>query len=115
MNCSRVGLEVPTIEVRFEDLTVSAEAYVGSRALPTIQNSCANMVEVNHVGLFEYACSFDVLVLETQMFTSVNVLIQTGFLELSSHSSHSKETITYSSGCQWYYQAWQVRNQHFNL
>ncbi|WOH15049.1 hypothetical protein DCAR_0934582 [Daucus carota subsp. sativus] len=41
----RVGLEVPTIEVRFEDLTVSAEAYVGSRALPTIQNSCANMVE----------------------------------------------------------------------
>ncbi|CAL5427002.1 unnamed protein product [Camellia sinensis] len=33
-----VGLELPTIEVRFEHLTVDAEAYVGSRALPTIFN-----------------------------------------------------------------------------
>ncbi|WOH15074.1 hypothetical protein DCAR_0934609 [Daucus carota subsp. sativus] len=41
----RVGLEVPTIEVRFEHLNVSAEAHVGSRALPSIQNSCANMLE----------------------------------------------------------------------
>ncbi|KAK1401885.1 hypothetical protein POM88_001490 [Heracleum sosnowskyi] len=41
----RVGLKVPTIEVRFQHLNVTAEAYVGSRALPTIQNSCANMLE----------------------------------------------------------------------
>lgn len=42
----RVGLDIPTIEVRFEHLNVEAEAYIGSRALPTVFNSCANMLEV---------------------------------------------------------------------
>ncbi|KAA8525358.1 hypothetical protein F0562_007224 [Nyssa sinensis] len=41
----RVGLELPTIEVRFEHLNVDAEAYVGSRALPTIFNFSINMLE----------------------------------------------------------------------
>ncbi|XAR69347.1 Xenobiotic-transporting ATPase [Bertholletia excelsa] len=41
----RVGLELPTIEVRFEQLNVDAEAYVGSRALPTIFNSSVNVLE----------------------------------------------------------------------
>ncbi|KAH7524726.1 hypothetical protein FEM48_Zijuj06G0150100 [Ziziphus jujuba var. spinosa] len=41
----RVGLDIPTIEVRFEHLSVEAEAYVGSRALPTIFNFSVNMLE----------------------------------------------------------------------
>ncbi|KAL6344901.1 hypothetical protein AAG906_006658 [Vitis piasezkii] len=41
----RVGLGIPTVEVRFEHLTVDAEAYVGSRALPTIFNFSANILE----------------------------------------------------------------------
>ncbi|KAK7311855.1 hypothetical protein RJT34_10277 [Clitoria ternatea] len=41
----RVGLEIPTIEVRFEHLNVEAEAHVGSRALPTIFNFCINLFE----------------------------------------------------------------------
>lgn len=41
----RVGLEIPTIEVRFEHLNVEAEAHVGSRALPTIFNFCINLLE----------------------------------------------------------------------
>ncbi|XP_030543117.1 pleiotropic drug resistance protein 1-like [Rhodamnia argentea] len=41
----RVGLDFPTIEVRFEHLNVEAEAYVGSRALPTIFNFSVNMLE----------------------------------------------------------------------
>ncbi|KAI9393540.1 hypothetical protein POPTR_006G248500v4 [Populus trichocarpa] len=41
----RVELEIPTIEVRFEHLNVEAEAYVGGRALPTILNFSANMLE----------------------------------------------------------------------
>nr|XP_011459223.1 PREDICTED: pleiotropic drug resistance protein 1-like [Fragaria vesca subsp. vesca] len=41
----RVGLEFPTIEVRFEHLSVEAEAYVGGRALPTIFNFSANILE----------------------------------------------------------------------
>ncbi|KAK9027297.1 hypothetical protein V6N11_067135 [Hibiscus sabdariffa] len=41
----RVGLEMPTIEVRFEHLNVEAEAYIGSRALPTLFNFSVNFVE----------------------------------------------------------------------
>ncbi|KAI8558581.1 hypothetical protein RHMOL_Rhmol04G0105600 [Rhododendron molle] len=41
----RVGLELPTIEVRFEHLNVHAEAHVGSRALPTLINFTVNFVE----------------------------------------------------------------------
>ncbi|XVE63542.1 hypothetical protein DITRI_Ditri07aG0028300 [Diplodiscus trichospermus] len=41
----RVGLDMPTIEVRFEHLNVEAEAYVGSRALPTMFNFSANILE----------------------------------------------------------------------
>ncbi|KAG5551930.1 hypothetical protein RHGRI_010140 [Rhododendron griersonianum] len=41
----RVGLELPTIEVRFEHLNVHAEAHVGGRALPTLINFTVNFVE----------------------------------------------------------------------
>ncbi|XP_013454713.2 pleiotropic drug resistance protein 1 [Medicago truncatula] len=41
----RVGIEIPTIEVRYEHLIVDAEAYVGGRALPTLLNSVMNAVE----------------------------------------------------------------------
>ncbi|KAJ7956622.1 Pleiotropic drug resistance ABC transporter [Quillaja saponaria] len=41
----RVSLEQPTIEVRFENLKVEGEAYVGSRALPTIPNYFLNVAE----------------------------------------------------------------------
>ncbi|XP_004501294.1 pleiotropic drug resistance protein 1-like [Cicer arietinum] len=46
----RVGLDIPTIEVRFEHLNVEAEAHVGSRALPTILNFSINLFE----GLLNY-------------------------------------------------------------
>lgn len=42
----RVGLELPKIEVRFEDLSVEADAYAGSRALPTLLNATLNTIEV---------------------------------------------------------------------
>ncbi|KAL3361340.1 hypothetical protein AABB24_014307 [Solanum stoloniferum] len=41
----RVGLDLPTIEVRFEHLNIDAEARVGSRALPTIFNFTVNILE----------------------------------------------------------------------
>ncbi|MCD7471563.1 transcription factor [Datura stramonium] len=41
----RVGLEFPNIEVRFEHLNVEAEAYAGTRALPTMFNFTINMLE----------------------------------------------------------------------
>lgn len=47
----RVGIDLPTIEVRFENLKIDAEAHVGSRALPTFFNFCINIVEVKKTFL----------------------------------------------------------------
>ncbi|KAG4931224.1 hypothetical protein JHK82_048317 [Glycine max] len=41
----RVGLEIPTIEVRFEHLNVEAQVYAGSRAFPTLINFFVNLLE----------------------------------------------------------------------
>ncbi|XP_016174016.1 pleiotropic drug resistance protein 1-like isoform X2 [Arachis ipaensis] len=41
----RVGLNIPTVEVRFEHLNVEAEVLVGSRAMPTFLNFAINRVE----------------------------------------------------------------------
>ncbi|KAG5227869.1 pleiotropic drug resistance protein [Salix suchowensis] len=44
----RVGMEFPTIEVRYEHLNIGAEAYVGSGALPSLANFIFSIAE----GLF---------------------------------------------------------------
>ncbi|KAK1396576.1 hypothetical protein POM88_006439 [Heracleum sosnowskyi] len=41
----RVGIDVPKIEIRFQQLSVEGDAFVGSRALPTLLNSTINSVE----------------------------------------------------------------------
>ncbi|XP_030543022.1 pleiotropic drug resistance protein 2-like [Rhodamnia argentea] len=41
----RVGIDNPKIEVRFEHLSVEGDAYVGTRALPTLLNSSLNAIE----------------------------------------------------------------------
>ncbi|KAL8456663.1 hypothetical protein ACS0TY_034778 [Phlomoides rotata] len=41
----RVGIDLPTVEVRFEQLRVRCEAYDSSRALPTMFNFPANILE----------------------------------------------------------------------
>ncbi|KAJ6827321.1 putative ABC transporter G family member 39 [Iris pallida] len=40
----RVGIDNPTIEVRFEHLNVDAEAYVGNRGIPTFSNFFSNKI-----------------------------------------------------------------------
>ncbi|KAF7152276.1 hypothetical protein RHSIM_Rhsim01G0207000 [Rhododendron simsii] len=40
-----VGIEIPKIEVRFQNLSVEGDAYVGTRALPTLLNSSLNAIE----------------------------------------------------------------------
>ncbi|KAL5059786.1 hypothetical protein RYX36_031390 [Vicia faba] len=42
----RVGINLPTIEVRFNHLNIEAEAHVGSKSLPTFSNFMVNVVEV---------------------------------------------------------------------
>ncbi|KAG5540567.1 hypothetical protein RHGRI_020697 [Rhododendron griersonianum] len=49
----RVGINLPTIEVRFEHLNVDVEAYVGGRSLPTISNFFVNIFQefLNHLQI----------------------------------------------------------------
>ncbi|XP_010651917.2 pleiotropic drug resistance protein 2 [Vitis vinifera] len=41
----RVGIEIPKIEVRFQNLSIEGDGYVGTRAIPTLLNSTLNAVE----------------------------------------------------------------------
>lgn len=41
----KVGIQLPTVEVRFEHLNVEADCYIGNRALPTLANSTRNLAE----------------------------------------------------------------------
>ena len=45
----RVGIQLPSVEVRFQDLTVEAQAEAAGRELPSIFNSYRNWVEVSIV------------------------------------------------------------------
>lgn len=42
----RVGIEIPKIEVKFQNLSIQGDAFVGTRALPTLLNSTINAFEV---------------------------------------------------------------------
>lgn len=41
----RVGIKLPTVEVRYEHLTIKADCYTGNRSLPTLLNVVRNMAE----------------------------------------------------------------------
>lgn len=42
----RVGIAPSTVEVRFQDLHIQAQVFVGARALPSVLNSYRNFFEV---------------------------------------------------------------------
>ncbi|CAI0389886.1 unnamed protein product, partial [Linum tenue] len=41
-----VGIKIPTVEIRFEGLSVEGDGYVGTSALPTMLNFVVNTVQV---------------------------------------------------------------------
>ncbi|PSS17958.1 ABC transporter G family member 36 like [Actinidia chinensis var. chinensis] len=41
----KVGIVLPTVEVRFEHLTIKADCYIGNRALPSLVNATRNIAE----------------------------------------------------------------------
>ncbi|RVW28535.1 ABC transporter G family member 35 [Vitis vinifera] len=45
ISSSLVGIRLPTVEVRFEHLTIEADCYIGTRALPTLPNAALNIAE----------------------------------------------------------------------
>ncbi|XVF07651.1 hypothetical protein REPUB_Repub06bG0157900 [Reevesia pubescens] len=51
-----VGIEIPKIEVRFDNLGVEGDVYVGSRAHPTLLNATLNTIE-SILGLVRLAPS----------------------------------------------------------
>ncbi|KAI3732010.1 hypothetical protein L1987_63206 [Smallanthus sonchifolius] len=42
----RIGITLPTVEVRFENLTVKTNCYVGNRAIPTLTNTAHNLADM---------------------------------------------------------------------
>lgn len=54
-----VGLEVPNVEVRFEDLNVVADVQTGSRALPTLINYTRDVLEVEYFVLLPFLTVLD--------------------------------------------------------
>lgn len=49
----RVGIQIPSIEVRLENLSIEGDAYLGTRALPTLLNTTLNAIEfaLSMIGL----------------------------------------------------------------
>ncbi|KAL4583825.1 hypothetical protein LXL04_008409 [Taraxacum kok-saghyz] len=41
----KVGITLPTVEVRFEHLTIEADCHIGDRALPSLANAARNLIE----------------------------------------------------------------------
>nr|GFA96027.1 ABC transporter G family member 35-like [Tanacetum cinerariifolium] len=41
----KVGITLPTVEVRYEHLTIEADCYIGDRALPSLANAARNLGE----------------------------------------------------------------------
>lgn len=88
----RVGIDFPEIEVRYENLTIEADAYIGSRALPTFTNFITNFLEVKYLK--------ENLDFESVLFNKKNFFVLIfgfiGYVELSPYSTESKEEPHYS-------------------
>ncbi|CAH1425583.1 unnamed protein product [Lactuca virosa] len=54
-----VGIDLPTIEVRFEHLTVEADAFTGCRSLPSFLNFIIEILEYRRGGCNGHRCSSD--------------------------------------------------------
>ena len=46
MRWRRVGIQLSQVELRFEDLNIETDVYVGSRALPSVTNAFLNYLQV---------------------------------------------------------------------
>lgn len=57
-NVFRVGIDLPTIEVKFEHLKVEADVNTGSRVLPSFINFHIELVEVRTRNHNQQTCYF---------------------------------------------------------
>ncbi len=47
LHCCRVGIELSTVEVRFQDLEIETSVFVGSRALPSVTNRLRDYIQAS--------------------------------------------------------------------
>ena len=52
----RAGIQIPSVEVRFQNLHVECNIVVGDRGLPTVMNSYRTFIEVSQNLLTEQIC-----------------------------------------------------------
>ncbi len=75
---TRVGIQLPTIEVRYENVCVEAECYVGDRALPTLVNAARNALEVTHPIPLSFSLSLSLSLFVSVFTTQVPGLVVVG-------------------------------------
>jgi hypothetical protein len=56
-----VGIDLPTVEVRYHQLTVEADVITAGRALPTLWNAATNFLQVRFVDWSEFNRYFKIL------------------------------------------------------
>jgi hypothetical protein len=90
----RVGIDNPTIEVRFENLNIDAEAYVGNQGIPTFTNFFSNkiMVSSSSTDMEKNIIKF----LQFLTLESWPIPIS-GCVECSAHNSKREEAYLHSS------------------
>jgi hypothetical protein len=98
----RVGIKMPTIEVRFEHMKIKAEVHVGKRASPTLTNYVLDMVEVsNNIEHLQFtACQYLIY-----LWRNSDILISLSFLfwyfkgSIKLYTKKKKTTSEHSQEC----------------
>ena len=82
-----MGIRLPTVEVRFQNLTIEADCYVGSRAMPTLSNVAMNLFE-SALGM----CGMN-----TAKRTKLTILKNvSGIVKPSRYQSHDSQLLIFS-------------------
>uniref|UniRef100_A0A0E0QPX2 ABC transporter domain-containing protein n=1 Tax=Oryza rufipogon TaxID=4529 RepID=A0A0E0QPX2_ORYRU len=95
----RVGIKLPTIEVRYKNLNVEAESYVGSRGLPTILNTYANILKNDLAIRFSWLWK-NITVVGLGWNTPINRKTYVSQHDLHMAELTVRETINFSAKCQ---------------
>jgi hypothetical protein len=104
MYCDRAGVDIPTIEVRFEHLNVQSHVQLGKRTLQTITNYMLDIIEV--IKYYEIIFMFRVwyiIYLVQKLKYTINliplfyILYFKGSVEI--YTKKKKTTFEYSTRC----------------
>lgn len=115
-------MEIPKVEVRYENITISTNVKVGSRALPTLLNFGYDVIEVlnNYLIWFDDCCydEYDLLLLIDHLWLKCSLIyIYISSVSVSWNAEYirwtkdiqTKETFPYNfEQCHWHCKTWKV-------